>query len=132
MRKLPGVLALKWDLRCIEILSRKRVINDFSMWRYFKCFLSFSHNVAFLFYDIAYLLAYHVMLVTSTSFVNPNARWRCCRKPFDRYFTYRQNILSTIMIKLKFPYNHYFLNFLRKQMNITKYTIVALLFFLIK
>ena len=75
MRKLAGVLGLKGDFRYIEILNRKRVINDFSMWRYFKCSLSFSHNVAFLLYDFAYLLACHVMLVTSTSFMNPNARW---------------------------------------------------------
>ena len=95
MGNLLKALASRCDLKSVEILSKKREINEFSTWcirSSGKYYLSFLHNGAFFVCDVIgfeYLLAHSAMLITSRSFRDPNARWRWL-KFFNRLLTYRQ------------------------------------------
>ena len=77
MRKLLKDIILKCELKSVEILIRKRIINEFSIWcvkNGGEYSLSFSHNVAYFVIEFECLFAYSVILVTNRSFSDPNAR----------------------------------------------------------
>ena len=116
---MSEALASRFKLKSVEILNRKRVINDFSMYRFRsggRRSLSFSRNDAFLVYDSAYLLAHPAMLVTSRSFGDPNARWRWPRKLFNRRLPYQQ--YAFIIIGTRFEKETRYINYNLKITNI--------------
>lgn len=103
LKNLSEILASKCEFKNAKILT-KRIINKFFIWhpQSRECFYSFC-IVVFLTYNIEYLLAYSVMLITNQSFGNPNTRWRWFSKLISLSLTYHQmlKILFQNIILLK-------------------------------
>lgn len=100
LKDLFEILASKmW----IQIFNTKQIINKFSIWHPQSRECLYSFCIVLFSYNIEYLLANSVMLITNQNFGNPNTRWRWFQKLISLSLPYHQmlKILFQNIILLK-------------------------------